>query len=143
MLWVKAFHVAAVVAWFAGIFYLPRLFVYHAQCSPEDTVGSERFKVMERKLYLGIMTPAAIVATVLGIWMLYEYAWNAYSEMKWLHWKLLLVLLLWVYHLWCGRYVKTFALNCNKNSHRFYRIFNEIPVFFLIGILILVIVKPF
>ncbi len=141
MLWVKAFHVIFMVTWFAGLFYLPRLFVYHAQC--EDSPGDERFKIMERKLYYGIMTPGGILTLVFGIWLLLDYAWAAYSDSGWLHAKLMLVLLLVGYHLYCGRLVRVFKTGENRRSHRFYRWFNEIPVFFLILIVILVVVKPF
>ncbi len=141
MLWVKAFHVIFMVTWFAGLFYLPRLFVYHAQC--EDSPGDERFKIMERKLYYGIMTPGGILTLVFGIWLLLDYAWAAYADSGWLHAKLMLVLLLVGYHLYCGRLVRVFKTGENRRSHRFYRWFNEIPVLFLILIVILVVVKPF
>ena len=135
MLWVKAFHVIFMVSWFAALFYLPRLFVYHASSS--DETSNERFKVMERKLFYGIMTPAALVTTVLGFWMLFDY-----SSMLWLHIKLLIVALLIIYHFYCWKLVKLFKEDKNTHSHVYYRWFNEIPVFMLMGIIILVIVKP-
>ena len=140
MLWVKAFHVIFMVAWFAGLFYLPRLFVYHASSS--DETSNERFKIMERKLFYGIMTPAAIVTLILGLWMLFDYAWQAYSSMFWLHIKLSIVILLFIYHFYCWKLVKDFKNDKNQHSHIYYRWFNEIPVFMLMGIIILVIVKP-
>lgn len=140
MLWVKAFHVVFMVSWFAGLFYLPRLFVYHASSS--DAISNERFKVMERKLFYGIMTPAAIVSMILGFWMLFDYAWQAYSLMLWLQIKLVIVALLVAYHMYCWKLLKLFKDDKNTHSHVYYRWFNEIPVFMLIGIIILVIVKP-
>lgn len=143
MLYVKALHVISVVSWFAGIFYLPRLFVYHAQCQDSDAEGNARFKVMERKLYWGIMTPSALLSTGFGLWMTLSYAWDAYKTMGWLHAKLALVVLLWVFHLACYVHIKAFAKNRNTKSHTYFRVFNELPVLLLVGIVILVIVKPF
>lgn len=140
MLWIKALHIIGVVCWFAGIFYLPRLFVYHADTT--DSISIERFKTMERRLYYGIMTPSGIFATLCGLWLL-ALNWHAYFAMGWWHAKLLLVILLWIYHLSCGRYLKHFQRDNNQRSARFYRIFNELPVFILVSIVILVIVKPF
>lgn len=139
MLWVKAFHLIAVVTWFAGLFYLPRLFVYHAMA--EDSTSRERFKIMERKLYRGIMTPSMIATLVLGIWLLYLNP--AWLKMGWMHAKLTLVVLLIGYHHVCLAYMKKFAVDANTKSHVFYRWFNEVPVIFLIAIIILVVVKPF
>jgi putative membrane protein len=138
---VKAFHVVAVVAWFAGIFYLPRLFVYHAMST--DTVSIERFKVMERKLYRGIMTPSAVVAVVLGAWLVFSVWWPVFRTQGWLHAKLLFVALLLGYHAWCWHTLRVFARDENKRSHRFYRWMNELPVLLLVVIVVLVIVKPF
>lgn len=141
MLWVKAFHLMAVVTWFAALFYLPRLFVYHAMC--DDQAGNERFKIMERKLYRGIMTPSAIIALLLGIWLMSYYPLEQLKAMYWLHAKLTLVLLLFVYHGMCGRMLKQFAADKNQRSHVFYRWFNEMPVLILIAVMILAVVKPF
>jgi protoporphyrinogen IX oxidase len=141
MSWVKAFHVIAMVTWFAGLFYLPRLFVYHAMC--EDDAGRERFKIMERKLFNGIMTPSAVVTIVLGLWLLFAYAWEAWSAMKWLHVKLLLAVLLVAYHLYCWRLLVVFREDRNTRSHVFYRWFNELPVLMLVAMVVLVVVKPF
>lgn len=139
MLWVKAFHIIAVVTWFAAIFYLPRLFVYHA--AAEDKTSQERFKIMERKLYRGIMTPSMIAVLALGGWLLYINP--VFLQGHWMHAKLLLVALLVIYHFYCGHLVQVFAADNNQRSHVFYRWFNEIPVLLLITIVILVVVKPF
>ena len=140
MLWVKAFHVIFMVTWFAGLFYLPRLYVYHAMS--DDSVSNERFKIMERKLFYGIMTPGAIITAVLGVWMLHDYAWAAYKSDMWLHIKLTLVLLLFAYHIWCWKLLKDFKNDRNSKSHVFYRWFNEAPVIGLIGIVLLVYIRP-
>lgn len=137
MLWLKVFHLFAVIAWFAGIFYLPRLFVYHAMT--EDQAGRERFKVMERKLLWGIMTPSAVVTVVLGTWLWLAYGFSG----TWLWLKLALVGGLLVYHGWCILIVKQFKNDQNSASHIFFRWMNELPVFLLLGILILVELKPF
>lgn len=141
MLWVKAFHLIFMVTWFAGLFYLPRLFVYHAMSS--DEVSNERFKVMERKLFYGIMTPGAILTIIFGLWMLYDYGWALYASTGWLHLKLLIVVLLLGYHLYCGKIVKAFKQDNNQSNHVFYRWFNEFPVLLLVVVVILVVVKPF
>jgi protoporphyrinogen IX oxidase len=140
MLWVKAFHVIAFVCWFAGLLYLPRLFVYHCQCSDEPSKA--RFSVMERKLYAYIMTPSAIATLCFGGYLL-SYNLHAYLSMGWLHLKLSLVSLLFVYHLLCGHYVRQFANNSNAREERFYRYFNEVPALLLVAIVILAVVKPF
>ena len=142
MLWVKGFHIIAVVSWFAALFYLPRLFVYHCQANAEgDSQGGERFKIMERKLYYAIMTPSMITALILGIWMLVD-RWDPYFKgAAWMHIKLTLVLLLIGYHHVCGRYLKAFARNENTKSERFFRVFNEIPVFILIAVVLLATLK--
>ncbi len=140
MLWVKAFHVIFMVTWFSGIFYLPRLYVYHALA--KDTLSIEHFKIMERRLYYGIMTPAGILTTFFGIWLL-MYNLSGYLQQGWLQLKLLLVVILWIYHLYCGHLRKVFRDDRNQRSDKFYRIFNELPVFLLVAIVILVIVRPF
>ncbi|HEX2241670.1 MAG TPA: protoporphyrinogen oxidase HemJ [Gammaproteobacteria bacterium] len=139
MLWVKAFHVIFMVTWFAGLFYLPRLFVYHAMS--EDAISHTRFVVMERKLFWGIMTPGAIITISLGLWLLLEN-WLVYVSAGWMHIKLIAVALLLVYHVWCGKLLRDFKHDCNVHSHLWYRWFNEIPVIFLIVIVSLAIVKP-
>ena len=141
MLWLKALHLIFMVTWFAGLFYLPRLFVYHAMS--EDEISNERFKIMERKLFFGIMTPGMIFTFVFGVWMLGDYAWALYSKTGWLHAKLSLLGLLLVYHGYCGKWLLDFKHDRNKHSHVFYRWMNEIPVIFLLGIIILAVVKPF
>lgn len=140
MLWIKALHIVAMVSWFAGLFYLPRLFVYHAQS--EDRASQARFSIMERKLYRGIMTPALIVTLAMGIWLLILNA-DYYFTQGWLHAKLLLVAMLVAYHLYCGALLRRFARSENHRSHVFYRWFNEVPVLFLVAIVILVVVRPF
>ena len=137
MLWIKAWHIIFMVTWFAGLFYLPRLFVYHAMS--EDAISRERFKVMERKLFYGIMTPGAILTIVFGVWL-----WLGYGITGgWLMAKLLLVIGLVIYHLYCGVLLVEFKHDRNKHSHVYYRWFNEVPVIGLIAIILLVELKPF
>lgn len=138
--WIKAAHVISMVCWFAAIFYLPRLFVYHAMS--EDQISHDRFAIMERKLYRGIMTPSMIATWVFGLWMLY-LGWDVYKTQGWLHAKLALVVLLSAYHGACGSYRKQLINNPHYKSHVFWRWFNEVPVLVLIAVVILVIVKPF
>ena len=137
MLWVKAFHIIAVVTWFAALFYLPRLFVYHAMS--EDAVSIERFKVMERKLYRGIMTPSAVIAVMLGLWLWLGFGFSG----GWLHAKLALVTVLLGYHGYCGKLLRDFRDDRNRHGHVFYRWFNEFPVLILVAVVILAVVKPF
>lgn len=137
MLWIKAWHIIFMVTWFAGLFYLPRLFVYHAMSS--DETSHERFKIMERKLFYGIMTPGAVLTIAFGAWLWLGYGFSG----GWLHAKVSLVVLLVLYHLYCGKLVRDFASNRNQHSHVFYRWLNEAPVLALIAIVILVEVKPF
>jgi putative membrane protein len=137
VLWVKAFHIVFVVSWFAGLFYLPRLFVYHA--GAEDAPSRERFKVMERKLYRGIMTPSMALTLVLGAWLWFGYGFSG----GWLHLKVALVVLLVIYHFWLGKLVSDFARDANRRTHVFYRWINELPLVLLVAIVILVVVKPF
>ncbi|HEU4854088.1 MAG TPA: CopD family protein, partial [Nitrosospira sp.] len=120
----------------AGLFYLPRLFVYHALTT--DSAGIERFKIMERKLYYGIMTPSAVLAVVLGLWLWLGYGITG----AWLHAKLALVVLLIAYHGYCGRLLADFKRDRNRHGHVYYRWFNEVPVLILIAVVILVVVKP-
>lgn len=135
-LWIKAFHIISVVTWFAGLFYLPRLYVYHAMA--DDALGIERFKVMERKLFYGIMTPSAVLAAALGIWL-----WLAYDfSGTWLHIKLLLVLLPIAYHIYRGKLLRDFKQDRNRHGHVYYRWLNELPVLILIATVVLVVVKP-
>ncbi|VAW68284.1 Protoporphyrinogen IX oxidase, novel form, HemJ [hydrothermal vent metagenome] len=136
MLWVKAFHIIFMVSWFAGLFYLPRLFVYHAMT--EDEAGNARFKVMERKLYRFI-TPFMLLSVALGLWLMFE--WTLYTS-PWMIIKLLLVGTLLGYHFYCGHLVKVFANDQSRKSHVWYRWFNEFPVLVLSAIVILVVLKP-
>lgn len=141
MLWVKAFHIIAVITWFAGIFYLPRLYVYHA--AAEDQISRDRFKIMERKLYRGIMWPSMVVVIALGSWLISFNPQYYLVDTHWMHAKLTLVTLLVGYHLYCGKLNKLFLNDQNTRSHVWYRWFNEIPVVILIAVVILVVVRPF
>ncbi|WP_448507173.1 protoporphyrinogen oxidase HemJ [Immundisolibacter sp.] len=141
MLWLKSLHVIAMVAWFAGLFYLPRLFVYHVDCA--DDVSRQRFELMERRLFWAIMTPAAVVTVLAGLALLVDYAWAAYGKAGWLHIKLTLVALLVVYHVLCGQYLVALRDGRNRHSGRFFRVFNELPTLMLIAVVCLTIVKPF
>jgi putative membrane protein len=137
--WLKALHVIAVIAWMAGMLYLPRLFVYH--CAAEKgSVQSETFKLMERRLLRGIINPAMIAVWVLGLTLAWMGHW---FDSGWLQAKLALVLLLSALHGLFARWMKAFAADANRHSQRFYRIINEIPAIIMIGIVILVVVKPF
>lgn len=138
MLWIKAFHIIAVICWFAALFYLPRLFVYHAMS--EDEISRERFKVMERKLYRGIGTPSMIATLVLGGWFA-GLNWDYYSQATWFWIKLALVFILVGYHHMCGAYVKKFQRDEVQQGHIFFRWFNEFPVVLLIVIVVLVVLK--
>lgn len=138
MLWVKAFHIIFMVTWFAALFYLPRLYVYHA--SAEDSISHERFKIMERKLFWGIATPGAVITIGLGFWLA-SYFPHIYTS-GWFQLKLALVTLLLVYHLWCGKLLNDFKRDQNTHSHKWYRVFNELPVFALIAIILLVELQP-
>jgi len=137
----KALHLIAMVTWFAGIFYLPRLFVYHAMT--DDAAGNERFKIMERKLYRGIMVPSQIATVVFGGAMLFYPQGQAWFAMGWLHVKLTLVVLLIAYQHWCGYIIKQFRDDKNVRSHKFFRIINELPVAALLGVIFLAVLKPF
>lgn len=139
---VKALHIIAVIAWMAGIFYLPRLFVYHAEAKPGSEL-SETFKVMERRLLKAIMTPAMLASWVLGLWLAIDFGIVDWSGDGWFHAKLLLVVVLTVYHMVLARWRKDFEADRNTRSHRFYRVANEVPTLLLIGIVLLVVVRPF
>ncbi len=135
MLLYKTLHIIFMVTWFAGLFYLPRLYVYHAQA--KDEISKERFRIMERKLFWGIMTPGAIFTILFG-GLLIKYHGMPY----WLQMKLFLVLLLVIYHIWCGILLRKFKTDSNTHSHIWYRVFNEVPVIFLVLTVILVVYKP-
>ncbi len=140
MIWVKALHVTFMVTWFAGLFYLPRLFVYHADA--RDSISHDRFLVMERKLY-AIMTLGAVLTAVFGVWLLADYAWAAWKTSIWLHVKLILVGALVVYHLYCLKIMRSFRTGTARHSHVYYRWINEIPALLLIAIVLLAVAKPF
>ena len=140
MLFVKALHVVFMTTWFAGLFYLPRLFVYHAMAT--DEVGIARFCVMERKLFWGIMTPGAALTLACGATLAYALGWDGFVFARWLHVKLTFVALTLAYHVWCGVLLRQFARGRNVHSHVWYRLFNEVPVAFLLGIVILAVAKP-
>jgi len=141
MLWAKALHLIFMVTWFAGLFYLPRLFVYHAMSN--DSISIDRFKVMERKLFYGITTPGAVLTLLFGFWTVKLIGFAAYASSNWLHIKLFLVLLLVLYHIWCWKLLNDFKHDRNAHGHVWYRWFNEIPVVLLIAIIVLAVVKPF
>jgi putative membrane protein len=138
MLWLKAAHLFGVIAWFAGLFYLPRLFVYHAEA--DDAPGRARFVIMERRLYV-MMNIGAAIALAGGMGMLIGAP--GYLAMGWLHVKLVLVALLVAYHAYCFKLLRDFATGANRRSARWYRLFNELPALILIGIVILAVVRPF
>ena len=137
MLWIKSLHIIFMVTWFAGLFYLPRLFVYHAMT--EDEAGKTRFKLMERKLFFGIMTPGAVLTIAFGLWLWRGYGFSG----GWLHAKITLVAVLVLYHFYCGKLLIDFKHDRNRHSHRYDRWLNELPVLILVAIVILVVVKPF
>jgi protoporphyrinogen IX oxidase len=138
-LWLKALHVIAVIAWMAGMLYLPRLFIYHCEAEP-GSKQSETFKVMERRLLRAIINPAMVATWVLGLWL----AWDAgLFRSGWMHGKLALVLAMSAIHGMFVRYVRDFAADQNQHSQRFYRIINEVPTVLMIAIVVLVVVKPF
>jgi protoporphyrinogen IX oxidase len=138
MLWVKSLHIVFMVTWFAGLFYLPRLFVYHALA--EDFASRERFKVMERRLYRGIMTPGGVLTVAFGLWLWLGWFRGAGG---WLYAKLALTGLLVIYHLWCAVLLRDFAADRNEKSHLWYRVFNEFPTLVLFAVVLLVVLKPF
>lgn len=136
MVWIKSLHIIFMVTWFAGLFYLPRLFVYHSMAT--DSISVERFKLMERKLFYGIMTPGGVFTLVFGVWL-----WLAYGVSgTWLHIKLALVLVLVAYHIYCGKLLLDFKHDRNEHGHVFYRWLNELPVLILIAVVALAVAKP-
>ena len=138
-LWLKALHLIAIVCWFAGVFYLPRLFVYHAMATEQAT--RDHLKIMERKLYR-FVTPFMVLTIAFGAAIILLNP-GYYLRAHWLHVKLMMVALLVAYHLYCGKLVRTFAIDANVRSHVFYRWFNELPVLTLFGAVILAVLKPF
>lgn len=135
-LWLKSLHIISMVTWFGGLFYLPRLFVYHALS--DDTISRERFKLMERKLFYVIMTPGAVLTVIFGLWLWWSQGFSG----LWLMLKLGLVLILVVYHIYCGILLTDFKHDRNRHSHLFYRWLNELPILLLIAIVLLVVFKP-
>lgn len=141
MLWVKAFHIVFMVTWFAGLFYLPRLFVYHAEMPADDETGHARFLVMERRL-MGITHIGAALTALFGLWLLLGYR-SDLLHAGWFHTKMLIVVALVTYHAFCVRLVAQFRNGRNTHSSRWYRLFNEVPALALVGAVVLAVVKPF
>lgn len=139
ILWLKALHVFFMIAWMAGVFYLPRLFVYHAQAT--DQAVKDQFKIMERRLWF-FVTPFAILTLVLGVAMIYLYGSDWFRVSMWIHWKLTLVIFFYAYHFYLYKLLKQFARDENKHSDKFYRVLNEVPVLILLGVVVLAILKP-
>jgi putative membrane protein len=139
--WLKALHLVFMVTWFAGLFYLPRLFVYHAMAS--DPIGIERFKLMERKLYYGIATPGGVLTVLFGTLLIYENGLERYANQGWLAAKLSLVAVLVAYHVYCGKLLADFRADRNRRGHVWYRWFNEFPVLVLVAVMLLAVLKPF
>lgn len=139
MQWIIVFHLVFGIAWFAGLFYLPRLFVYHANTT--DRTSLERFKRMEARLYYAITLPAAVGTTLLGLVYVHTHL-DTYLHANWLHLKLTLVFFLWIYQLICWKYLRAFKKESNPHSSLYYRVFNEVPTVLLIGIISLVVIQP-
>lgn len=137
MLWIKSLHIIFVITWFAGLFYLPRLFVYHSMVAATDRDGNDRFKIMERKLFFGIMTPGGILTIVFGSWLWLGYGITG----TWLHIKLALVAALIAYHIYCGKLMFDFKHDRNRYGHVFYRWLNELPTVILVAVVLLVVLK--
>jgi putative membrane protein len=140
MLWVKSFHIIFMVSWYAGLFYLPRLFVHHAMA--EDRATRERLEIMERKLFWFI-TPWAVLTILFGIWLIFFFGWEAFKMMGWLHLKIALMIPLVGFHIWCGKLMLEFRGGGNPHSHVWFRWFNEFPLIILIVVILLVELKPF
>ncbi|OOZ37639.1 CopD family protein [Solemya velesiana gill symbiont] len=140
MLWVKAFHIIFLVSWYAGLFYLPRLYVHHAMS--KDQATRERLEIMERKLFWFI-TPWAILTLVFGLWLAAFYEWEAILSMGWLQLKVALVIPLVIFHIWCGKLMIQFRGSDNPHSHVWFRWFNEFPLLILVVVVLLVVLKPF
>ena len=139
MLWIKSFHIIAVVCWFSGLFYLPRLFVYHAMS--EDQISKDRFVIMERKLFWGITTPSMVITLALGFWVLYGN-WSYFMAWRWMHVKLAMVAMLVAYHVICWWHVVQLRDERSVRSQIFLRIFNDLSVLLLVSVVILIVVKP-
>ena len=141
MLWYKALHLIFMVTWFSGLFYLPRLFVYHAMS--DDKISIDRFKVMEKKLFYGIATPGGLLTIIFGFCLLVSNGMTSYSGQLWLSLKMILIAALVLYHIYCFSLLQDFKYNRNKHTHIWYRWFNEVPVLILVGIVLLAVIKPF
>ena len=141
MLWYKALHLIFMVTWFSGLFYLPRLFVYHAMS--DDKISIDRFKVMEKKLFYGIATPGGLLTIIFGFFLLVSNGMTSYSGQLWLSLKMILVAILVLYHIYCFSLLQDFKYDRNKHTHIWYRWFNEVPVLILVGIVLLAVIKPF
>jgi protoporphyrinogen IX oxidase len=140
--WLKALHIVSVIAWMAGMLYLPRLFVYHC-AADAGSIQSETFKVMERRLLRAIVNPAMVATWLFGLWLIWLMGWDAFRQSGWLHAKLVLMVAMSGVHGMLSRYVKDFAADRNRKSQKFYRIINEVPTALMILIVILAVVKPF
>ena len=141
MLWYKALHLIFMVTWFSGLFYLPRLFVYHAMS--DDEISIDRFKVMEKKLFYGIATPGGLLTIIFGFCLLVSNGMTSYSGQLWLSLKMILIAVLVLYHIYCFSLLQDFKYDRNKHTHIWYRWFNEVPVLILVGIILLAVIKPF
>lgn len=141
MLWYKALHLIFMVTWFSGLFYLPRLFVYHAMS--DDKISIDRFKIMEKKLFYGIATPGGLLTIIFGFCLLVSNGMTSYSGQLWLSLKIILIAVLVLYHIYCFSLLQDFKYNRNKHTHIWYRWFNEVPVLILVGIVLLAVIKPF
>jgi len=141
MLWYKALHLIFMVTWFSGLFYLPRLFVYHAMS--DDEISIDRFKIMEKKLFYGIATPGGLLTIIFGFCLLVSNGITSYNGQLWLSLKMILIAVLVLYHIYCFSLLQDFKYNRNKHTHIWYRWFNEVPVLILVGIVLLAVIKPF
>ena len=141
MLWYKALHLIFMVTWFSGLFYLPRLFVYHAMS--DDKISIDRFKIMEKKLFYGIATPGGLLTIIFGFCLLVSNGMTSYSGQLWLSLKMILIAVLVLYHIYCFSLLQDFKYDRNKHTHIWYRWFNEVPVLILAGIVLLAVIKPF
>ena len=141
MLWYKALHLIFMVTWFSGLFYLPRLFVYHAMS--DDEISIDRFKIMEKKLFYGIATPGGLLTIIFGFCLLVSNGITSYNGQLWLSLKMILIAVLVLYHIYCFSLLQDFKYDRNKHTHIWYRWFNEVPVLILVGIILLAVIKPF
>ena len=141
MLWYKALHLIFMVTWFSGLFYLPRLFVYHVMS--DDKISIDRFKVMEKKLFYGIATPGGLLTIIFGFFLLVSNGMTSYNGQLWLSLKMILIAVLVLYHIYCFSLLQDFKYDRNKHTHIWYRWFNEVPVLILVGIILLAVIKPF